>query len=148
MNASACIAALRQVQRTVEELGRLPRKLAVTAAPLISAEVRDQFRTGTDPYGTPWAPLKPSTLRRHGPPPLTDTRALADGTKAIPSAGGRIGITVLIGKTYGAFAQTGFRVGKTRVPPRRILPNRGMPAKWREILTRTARALSAQAVAR
>ena len=142
MNASACRAALRQVRRTLDELARLPKKLAVTAAPLISAELRDQFRTGTDPYGKPWAPLKPSTLKKHGPPPLTDTRKLADGTKAFPS---RHGIAIVLGAPYGAFAQTGFRVGRTRVPPRRILPNRGMPAKWREILTRTAKFLAQQA---
>ena len=123
----------------------MPKKLAVVAAPLISAELRDQFRAGVDPYGRAWAPLRPSTLRRHGPPPLTDTRKLADGTKAFPS---RAGIAIVLGAPYGAFAQMGFRVKGTRVPPRRILPNRGMPAKWRAILDRTARALSAQARAR
>jgi hypothetical protein len=143
VNASACRAALRQVRRSLEELARLPHKLAVTAAPLISAELRDQFRAGVDPYGKPWAPLKPSTLRKHGPPPLTDTRALADGTKAYA---GRGGILVVLGRSYGAFAQTGFRVKGTRVPPRRILPNRGLPAAWRAILDRTARALAEKAV--
>ena len=142
MNASACRAALRQVRRTVEELARLPHKLAVVAAPLISAELRDQFRAGVDPYGAPWAPLRPATLRRHGPPPLTATRQLADGTRAFP---GRGGILVVLGKSYGAFAQTGFRVGSTKVPPRRILPNRGMPRTWRAILDRTARALAERA---
>ena len=143
MNASACIAALRQVRRSVEELARLPHKLAVRAAPLISAELRDQFRAGVDPYGAPWAPLKPSTLKRHGPPPLTDTGALANGTRAYP---GRGGILVVIGRSYGAFAQTGFRVGRTRVSPRRILPHRGLPASWRRILDTSARFLAAEAV--
>jgi hypothetical protein len=146
VNASACIAAMRQVRRSVEELARLPHKLAVVAAPLISAELRDQFRAGVDPYGVPWAPLKPSTLKRHGPPPLTATRALRDGTKAYA---GRGGIMMVLGRSYGAFAQTGFRVGHARnvkVPARRILPNRGLPASWRRILDRTALWLARKAV--
>jgi hypothetical protein len=97
VNASACVAALRQVRRVVDELGQLPRKVSVSAAPLISAEVRNQFVTGTDAYGAPWAPLKPSTLKQHGPPPLTKSHALRDGTKASPMTGGRIGIAVIIG---------------------------------------------------
>ena len=73
-----------------------------------------------------------------------DTRALADGTKAYA---GRGGILVVLGRSYGAFAQTGFRVKGTRVPPRRILPHRGLPPSWRRILDRTASFLAAKAVA-
>jgi phage gpG-like protein len=129
----------------VNELGTLPRKLSVQAAPLISAELRSQFVTGVDPYGSPWAPLKPSTLRKHGPPPLTDTRRLRDNTKATPMTGGRIGIIAIVGAKYGAFHQVGFRVGRARVPARRILPNRGMPAAWRRILDERARFIAARA---
>jgi phage gpG-like protein len=145
MNASACIAALRSVRRAIEELAYLPRKLAVAAAPMISGELRNQFVRGVDAYGNPWAPLKPSTLRKHGPPPLTDTRRLRDGTRAYARTGGRAGIVVEIGAPYGAFHQLGFRVGRTKVPARRILPNRGLPAKWREILDRNARFIAERA---
>jgi hypothetical protein len=42
----------------------------------------------------------------------------------------------------------GFRRGKTKVPARRILPNKGMPAKWRDILTRVAKFQASQAKAK
>ena len=147
-SASAFAAALRNVRRAVDELGTLPRKLAVQAAPLISAEIRQQFVAGKDPYGVPWAPLKPSTLKQHGPPPLTRTRKLRDGTKAEPMHAGRIGIKITIGARYGAFHQIGFRVGRTKVPARRILPNRGLPAAWRKLLSERARFIAARAAGR
>jgi hypothetical protein len=145
-NASAFAAALRDVRKTVEALGRLPHNLAVAVAPDITSLLRAQFRDGVDPYGRPWAPLKPATLRKHGPPPLTHHGELRDGTAAEPMAGVRIGLTLRVGARYGAFHQVGFRVGKTKVPPRRILPNRGIPAAWRTAIERRARELAARAV--
>jgi hypothetical protein len=138
-------AALRDVRRLVDELGQLPRRLAVAAAPDITRAIAAQFRDGVDPYGKPWAPLKPSTLQKHGPPPLTYTGELKGGTKAEPMTGMRVGLTIRIGARYGAFHQVGFRVGRTKVKPRKILPNRGMPASWRVILTRHARELARRA---
>lgn len=145
-NGSAFAKALRDVRRVVDELGQLPRRIAVAAAPDITRELARQFTTGTDPYGKPWAPLKPSTLRQHGPPPLTYKGKLSGGTAAHPMTGGRLGLTIRIGARYGAFHQIGFRVGRTRVPARKILPSRGMPAAWRAILNRHARELAARAV--
>ena len=145
-NGSAFARALRDVRKTVDLLGRLPHNLAVAAAPDITALLRRQFLEGVDPYGRPWAPLKPSTLKQHGPPPLTNKGALRDGTEATPMQGVRIGLTLRVGARYGAFHQIGFRVGKTKVPPRRVLPNRGIPAAWRAALDRRARELAARAV--
>jgi phage gpG-like protein len=142
VNASACRAALRDVRKTIEELARLPHKLAVVASPDITRELQSQFTGGKDPYGRPWAPLKPSTLRKHGPPPLTDSGRLKSGTFARP---GRGGILVEIGASYGAFHQLGFRVHGTKVPARKILPARGMPAAWRAILDRRAREIAREA---
>ena len=45
--------------------------------------------------------------------------------------GGRAGIRLVAGTPYGAFAQTGFRVGRTQVKPRRIFQQFGIPATWR-----------------
>jgi hypothetical protein len=145
-NGSAMAAALRNVRRVVDELGRLPPKLAVAAAPEITRRLALQFAKGVDPYGRPWTPLRPATLRKHSPPPLTDTGALRDGTKAEPMGGNRIGLTIRVGARYGAFHQVGFRVGKTRVAPRRILPSQGMPAEWRDILRKLARELARKTV--
>jgi hypothetical protein len=145
-NASACRAALKSCVAVLERLAYLPRSLAVAAAPDITDLLKSQFAAGVDPYGNRWAPLKPSTLATgRSNPPLTDSRALVNGTKARPQGGNRAGLVIRVGKPYGAFAQTGFRVGRTKVPPRRILPNRGLPAAWREALDRRAREIAAAA---
>lgn len=146
-NGSAFAKALQDVRKTVDALGRLPHALSVAVAPDITALLRRQFLDGVDPYGTPWAPLKPSTLKQHGPPPLTaKTKQLRDGTVATPMEGVRIGLTLRVGARYGAFHQIGFRVGKTKVPARKVLPNRGIPAAWRAVLDRRAREIAARAV--
>jgi hypothetical protein len=105
-----------------------------------------QFRQGRDPYGTPWAPLKPSTLRKHGPPPLTDSGAGRDGTTAVALASNRAGIHLRLGAAYLYFAQVGFRAGRTKVKPRPVFPTRGLPASWREILKASARQAMREAV--
>jgi hypothetical protein len=147
-NASAFARALTDVRRALEELARLPRALSLAAAVPLSGLLRNQFVAGVDPYGMKWAPLKPSTLRQHSPPPLTATGALKSGTKVEPMGGGRAGIKITVGAPYGAFHQLGFRVGRTKVPARRILPNRGLPAAWREILNRQAKFIADRAAGR
>lgn len=147
-NGIAFVRAMADVRRALEELARMPRKLAMTATPMLSGLLRNQFFAGVDPYGTKWAPLKPSTLRQHSPPPLTATGALKSGTKVEPMSGGRAGIKITVGAPYGAFHQLGFRVGRTKVPARRILPNRGLPAAWREILNRQAKFIADRAAGR
>jgi hypothetical protein len=136
MNAPS---AFGKLDATLERLARLPRKVAAIASPQITREIQRQFARGVDPYGTAWAPLRDSTLRKHGPPPLTDSGALAGRTRAMVRDGNRAGVNIVLGKAYGYFAQAGFRVGRVKVKPRRILPERGMPARWKEILIASAR---------
>ena len=144
-NADAAVRALASVRKQIEELARMPRKLAVACAPEITKLLRAGFRAGTDPYGRAWRRLKPSTLRKHGPPPLTDSGKLADGTRAVVLDGNRAGLHIKVGAPYGAFHQVGFRVGKTKVGPRRILPAFGMPASWRDVFARQAAKLAREA---
>jgi phage gpG-like protein len=147
--ADVAIAALRDVQKTLDRLAEVPRKLAIAAAPDITELLQSQFDVGVNPYGERWRPLRPRTLakgRRN--PPLTDTGKLRSGTKARPSPrGNTAGLQVVLGAKYGAFHQVGFRVGKTKVAPRRVLPNRGLPKAWRGILVQRARELARKAVA-
>ena len=138
-------SAFGRLNRILEDLARLPRKVAVIAAPEITKALRGEFIAGQDPYGRAWAPLRPATLERHAPPPLTDSGELAAWTRATVKGGGRAGVHVVLGKAIGYFAQSGFRAGRTRVPPRRILPTQGMPAKWRAILLAAARRSIAEA---
>lgn len=132
-------SAMGKLVAVLEGLARVPRRVAVIAAPQITRELRMQYRKGLDPYGQPWAKLRPATLKKHGPPPLTDSGVARDGTVATVRDGNRAGIHIRLGAQYLYFAQVGFRVGKTKVKPRRILPQHGMPARWREILKASAR---------
>jgi hypothetical protein len=142
------VAALRDVQRTLDRLAELPRKLAVAAAPDITRLLQAQFQVGVDSYGDRWRPLKASTIAKgRSNPPLTASGRLRDGSKARPTPGGnRAGLQVVVGASYGAFHQVGFRVYHTRVLPRRVLPNRGLPKAWSGILIQRARELARKAV--
>lgn len=141
------IAELGRLQSMLADLAAVPRKVAEQAAPRIDRLLQAQFRTGRDPYGNAWAALKASTLKTgRRPPPLTGfTRQLRTGTKATAA---RSGIRIEVGARYGFFHQAGFRVGKTRVPPRRILPQYGMPREWSAVLTRSAKEACRAAVRR
>lgn len=138
--ANLAVAELGRLVDTIDRLSRVPRRVATIAAPQIEAELKKQFYAGLDPYGRPWRPLRPATIAKgRTPPPLTDTKALRDGTKARAVPGGRAGIRITLGAFYGFFHQVGFRVGRTRVGPRRILPQFGMPATWMRILRDASR---------
>ncbi len=140
--AAQAIAALERVRRVVNELGQLPRKLAVASAPEITNLLHRQFDEGKDPYGRAWKKLAKSTLARgRRPPPLTRTGKLRNGTVAKPMTGGRIGLTLRVGVPYGIFHQE----GRGRPPRREILPTRGMPAAWRRVLKEQAALLAARA---
>ena len=133
-NRMQALASIGQLQRTLEHLAYVPRRAAVIAAPKLTALIRKQFREGRDPYGRAWADLKPSTLQKHGPPPLTDSGQLRDGTEAVAMRANYAGIRLTLGARYGYFHQVGFRVGHIRVPARRIFPQHGLPAPWRQVL--------------
>jgi hypothetical protein len=134
--------AISRMIRVVNELGAVPRKLAVAAAPEITKLMHAQFAEGKDPYGRPWKPLAKSTIARgRRNPPLTATGKLRDGTVAKPMTGGRIGIALRIGAPYGIFHQG----GRGRPPQRLIFPQHVMPATWRRVLTEQARILAQRA---
>jgi hypothetical protein len=147
MSAMAAIASIGRLQRTLDRLIELPRKIAAEAKPDIDKLLRAQFRDGVDPYGRPWAPLRPSTIAtgRRAPPLTGFTRQLRDGTMVKLGGGNRAGLRIQVGKPYGYFHQVGFRVGSTRVQPRRILPQQGMPRAWSAALNRAASSLARRA---
>jgi len=140
------VESIGRLIKTIERLSDLPRAVAIEAAGPLTAELRKQFDSGTDPYGRPWAPLRPTTLAkgRHEPP-LTDTGRLRDGSRAAVAPGGRAGLRLMVGAKYGYFHQVGFRVGRTTVPPRRILPQFGLPRAWSLILRQAARTAAKRA---
>lgn len=136
------IDRLARLQATLHELSLVPRRVAEIAAPKIDRELRKQFDLGVDPYGNAWAPLAPATIEKgRQEPPLTDTNELRDGTRATVRSGTKAGIQITVSARYGFFHQTGFRhyISNKKVPARRILPQFGMPARWRQILREAAK---------
>jgi phage gpG-like protein len=115
---------------TLAELEGIPSRIAGEVAEKITEELREQFDRGVDPYGTPWAPLLPSTVRRKG----GDTRilrradALSSETVASPTSGAGIEITSV---AYGQFHQ----LGTKHMTERKVLPDSGeLPPAWQEII--------------
>lgn len=124
---------LEQLERNLRKLAEVPSQASKEAADGITIELQKEYTTGSDPYGKPWAPLKPSTLRRgRRPPPLTATGKMRDGTKAKPMAGG--GVQLEVGRPQGVFHQYGTRI----MAARRILPQKALPKAWGQILREAA----------
>lgn len=123
----------REVGGVLNRLASAAEEVAIIAAPQIFALVQQEFATGRDPYGSPWAPLRPSTLRKHGPPPLTD-RGLMRGTTSVrPIGKGRPGLVIRY-PFPGVYHQAGTR----RMAARHVLPYRGIPRMWADILRRAS----------
>lgn len=113
--------------KSYRQLARVPALVGPAAASEINALLAAGFAGGTDPYGQGWAPLSPRTLRKHGPPPLTDSGALRGSARvlALPS-GLKLGGT----PGYGDYHMS----GTSRMPKRRWFPDAGLPASWREAI--------------
>lgn len=143
-NLAVAVAAMDKLESVLQGMSSLSHRVAIDAAPKISALLFEQFKTGRNPYGQPWAPLAASTLARgRRPPPLTDTRKLRDGCIATARPGG---ISIRMGRPEWYFHQVGFRVwsgrGKARhavkVPAREILPSKGWPRRWLAAINESA----------
>jgi hypothetical protein len=135
----------RLAQR-VADLARVPSRAAATVALELEALLEEEYETGTDPYGTPWAPLAESTLARgRHAPPLTDTGSMRLGTTVTPTRYAGVAIFV---PHPGAPHQTGWSGPQNSGPARPILPFREMPAAWRDVIegavSREARAVGAR----
>lgn len=133
MALSGDFQGLGQLAGNVGRLARVPARVAAFAAPAIADEIEGEFATGRDPYGRPWAPLKPRTLARgRRPPPLTDTGAMRAGVDVRPMRGAGIAIT------FADEIPAYFHNRGTRYMARReILPTGTFPARWARALERS-----------
>ena len=123
------VSKIGQWARQVRALASVPTRAALRAAPGIRDLVENMFASGSDAYGEAWAPLAPSTLARgRRPPPLTDTGAMRGAVGVVPMAG-VAGVLVSIPHPAGVH-QTGSR----RMPARQLMPSKGLPQSWREVL--------------
>lgn len=143
------VQEIGRLMQVVRRLADLPRCVADLAKPGIDRQLAEQFANGLDPYGNPWAPLKTRSLRgpREASAPLRRTGTLRRATK-VRNASPRIGLRLVVGAPYGYFHQVGYRVGRTRVPPRRILPQFGIPSAWSHIIREAASRCARKAVSR
>jgi hypothetical protein len=135
MPLSGDFQRLGQLGRNLETLVRVPSRVAGAVAPRIARAIDREFTTGRDPYGRPWAPLRPSTIAKgRKPPPLTHTREMRDGlsVKPMPAAG----IAITFAKEIPAiFHQKGTRY----MARREILPTNVLPREWNQILGEESR---------
>lgn len=118
--------------RALRDLTRVPAQIAPRVASEIAAEIDRNFSAGVDPYGKPWAPLRPATLAkgRH-PPPLTDTGKGRNSIRVFAQRGSGVAITV--GVAYMGIHQTG---APPRLVARRFLPAGVLPKRWAQIWQR------------
>src|SRR5690348_3268759 len=91
---------------TLAELEDIPSRIASEVSDGINEIIADQFAAGTDPYGAPWAPLLPSTVKRKRGDRrvLRRTDTLSSETRAKPSAGAGVEIDSI---DVGQFHQAG-----------------------------------------
>jgi phage gpG-like protein len=119
----------KQFSKALSDLVKVPSQIAPAVAKKINRELQRQFDAGVDPYGRPWAPLRPATIakgRHH--PPLTDTHAGRNSVKAHATQDAGVQITVGVG--YMGIHQAG---DLPRMVARKFLPTRGLPSGWRDI---------------
>lgn len=123
-------AALGRLRSSLDRLARIPAKVARRVAPALTGQLQRQFGSGTDPYGKPWDPLKPSTVRRKGHATiLVDTTAGRTGTRALVLPGAGVGI-VLGPHLHWHLVRTADRAARP------VLPLFGLPRAWSAIITR------------
>jgi hypothetical protein len=124
-------ANLLGLAKTMRQLQRIPSKLAPALADQYNAFLQAGFDAGTDPYGNPWAPLRPATLARgRFPPPLTDKGPLRANAKLVPSAGS--GLELIAQVPYGFIHMSG--APERNLVKRRYFPDSGLPAAWKRAL--------------
>jgi hypothetical protein len=150
-------------------LGELAMRVSAGGMKLVA----DEFKTSTDPYGTPWAPLaRPRTRDKRaarraiakgkkprGPQVLVNTGRMRGSAGASPNGQEA---RVVVPTWYARFHQDGTRFhlqdtrfdergenmhpdGSVRMPQRMILPREGdLPARWEEMVGRESKTFMAQ----
>ncbi len=117
------MAGFADLAAILEELEGIPSRVSSEVAQGINALLKEEFDNGTDPYGNPWTPLLPQTIRRKGGDTriLRDTDALSSGTIAKASQGAGVEIVSI---EYGQYHQA----------TRQILPEGELPTAWQDVI--------------
>ena len=127
------MAGFADLTARIAELEGIPSRIAREVADGISAKLRAQFETSTDPDGRPWAPLLPQTVKRKGGDTriLRRTDAMSGATTAKPESGAGVEV---ISIDYAERHQTGTK----HMVARPILPEGEIPASWQSIISDAA----------
>ena len=119
----------KQLADNLGKLAGISSRLTKPVAERFNTLLATEFTTGTDPYGTPWVPLKPSTVKRKGHATImVDSGATQDQTRAIVLSGAGIG--------FVSTKQAGYHmVGRDGRPARPVFPRRStLPDQWQDVI--------------
>lgn len=122
---TAPVKQLADASRIARQIAAIPSQAAKPSARAIDVLIQKQFTLGRDPFGRPWARLRPATRAKgRRPPPLTDTgRFRGEVTvKPLQSAG----IVITMPSIPGGFHQDGTRNMRKRM----IVPEKQLPKTW------------------
>ena len=119
------------IRAALRELQKVPSRAAKRVEQYLNDRLQEMFDRGVDPYGNAWAPLLPSTVQRK----KGDARILQRSDEmrgdTYARAASKSGINIHVGGA-GYWHQT----GTAHMVARRILPQFGLPAKWRADIKR------------
>jgi len=115
-----------KLARAAQALAGIPARAAGPIAVALNERVLDTYRNEQDPYGNAWAPLAASTVRRKHGNTVILYRSGASGADCGARAIAGAGVAVWAG---GA-AKYHQEASGSR-PARPVLPDRGLPPKWR-----------------
>lgn len=119
----------RRLMDHVADLARVPSRIAKPISEKFNAEIQLEFAQGSDPYGFPWKPLAPYTIRKKGHDLIMiQTGETQKLTLAQPLGGA--GIELVSTKKAGWNMDAhGNR------PARPVLPHRKeLPERWQAII--------------
>lgn len=119
----------KEFVRALRDLAKVPSRVSAAYAERLRQELDKQFAQGKDPYGRPWAPLKPATLKKgRFPPPLTDSGHMSRNITVLPMQGA--GVRLVSTVDYSRYHQE----GTDNMSARPFFPTGVLPANWRKIL--------------
>ena len=124
------MSALSRFIANLGELQGVASRVAREASDGINDAIQEEFEQGHDPYGKPWAPLLPQTVKRmHGDTRiLRRTDRLMSETVARPMSGAGIEITSV---DYGMRHQFGTK----HMVPRPVLSDGAeLPESWQDAI--------------
>lgn len=123
--------AWKRLGENLGKLAQVPSRIARPISDGLNVLIQEQFAQGKDPYGTPWKPLAPSTVKQKGHARiLIRTNTGRTMTMAIPMKGAGIR---LVSVDYLGYHMT----ATANRPARPVFPWRaGLPKTWSEVIQR------------